>query len=121
MSFSKWASITSASSSFETQMQHCQLFATAMFNMLSHWLKINGTKETQGGTCQNFDRDGHPIFGGLKFGQILFFQLFFWVLKISTFFLGLTNFQLFFGSSYFCITHLNPLNEEHMVLKNIKS
>ena len=26
-----------------------------------------------GGTCQNFDRDARPIFGGLKFGQILFF------------------------------------------------
>ena len=63
-------------------------------------------------------------FLGLKFGQILFF----WVgkffsyfprfCKISATFLGLTNFQLFFGSSSFCITHLNPLNEEHSVLKN---
>ena len=25
---------------------------------------------------------------------------------------------IFFGSSNFCITHLNPLNEEHTVLKN---
>ena len=36
-------------------------------------------------------------------------------------FLGLAKFPLFFGSSYFCITHLNPLNEEHTVLKNVKS
>ena len=79
-----------------------------------------------GGTCQNFDRDAHPIFLGLKFGQILFFWVgkFFSYIsgfrKIFTIFLGLTNFQLFFGSSNFCITHLNPLNEEHTVLKNIK-
>ena len=31
---------------------------------------------------------------------------------------GLTNFQLFFGLP---ITHLNHLNEEQTVLKNIKS
>ena len=68
-----------------------------------------------GGTCQNFDRDARPIFLGLKFGQILFF----WVSQNFRYFLGLTNFQLFFGSSSFCITHLNPLNEEHTVLKNI--
>ena len=83
--------------------------------------------KTRGGTCQNFDRDARPIFLGLKFGQILFF----WVGKFFSYFsgfrknfcyfLGLTNFQLFFKSSYFCITHLNPLNEEHTVLKNIKS
>ena len=81
-----------------------------------------------GGTCQNFDRDARPIFFlGLKFGQILFF----WVgkffsyfsrfCKIPAIFLGLTNFQLFFGSSNFCVTNLIPLHEEHTVLKNIKS
>ena len=80
-----------------------------------------------GGTCQNFDRDARPIFLGLKFDQILFF----WVgkffsyssgfHKISAIFLGLTNFQLFFGSSNFCIIRLNPLKEEHTVPKNIKS
>ena len=37
------------------------------------------------------------------------FPLFFWVWQIS---------RLSFGSSNFCITHLNPLNEEHTVLKN---
>ena len=80
-----------------------------------------------GGTCQNLDRDARPIFLGLKFGQIIFF----WVgkffsyfdgfYKISAILSGLTNFQLFFWSSNFCITHLNPLNEEHTALKNIKS
>ena len=39
------------------------------------------------------------------------FPLFFWVWQISSY---------IFGSSNFCITHLNPLNEEHTVLKNIK-
>ena len=78
-------------------------------------------------TCQNFDRDARPIFLGLKFSQILFFWVgkffsyFSGFRKISTTFLDLTNFQLFFGSSNFCITHLNPLNEEHAALKNIKS
>ena len=78
---------------------------------------------SQGGTCLNFDRDARPIFLGLKFGQILFFWVgyFSGFGKISATFLGLTNFQLFFGSSNFFITHLNPLNEEHTVLKNIKS
>ena len=77
-----------------------------------------------GDTCQNSDRDARPIFLGLKFGQILFFWVgkffsyFSGFCKISAIFLGLTNFQLFFRSSSFCITHLNPLNEEHTVLKN---
>ena len=49
----------------------------------------------EGGTCQNFDRDAHPIFLGLKFGQILFFWIgkffsyFSGFHKISTIFLGL--------------------------------
>ena len=73
--------------------------------------------KSQEGTCQNFDRDARPVFLGLKFGQILFF----WVLQNFRVFLGLTNFQLFFGSSNFCVTHLDPLHEEHTVLKNIKS
>ena len=86
-----------------------------------HWFRSGG-----GGKCQNFDRDARPIFWGLKFGQILFFwvgnflaiflgfarfPLFFWVLQISSY---------FFGSSSFCITHLNLLNVAHTVLKNIK-
>ena len=82
----------------------------------------------RGGTCRNFDRDARPIFLGLKFGQILFFWIgkffscFSGFRKIYAIFLGLTNFQLFFlGSFNFCITHLNPLNEEHTVLKNLKS
>ena len=83
--------------------------------------------DAQGGTCQNFDRDARPTFLGLKFGQILFFYIgkffsyFSGFCKISAIFLGLTNFQLFFGSSNFCVTHFNLLHEEHTVLKNIKS
>ena len=86
-----------------------------------------GRDSPRGGTCQNFDRDARPIFLGLKFGQILFFWVgkffiyFSGFRKISAIFLGLTNFQLFFGSSYFCITHWNSFNEEHTVLKNTKS
>ena len=38
--------------------------------------------------------------------------IFFWVWQISSY---------VFGSSNCCITHLNPLNEKHTVLKNIKS
>ena len=82
---------------------------------------------SQGDTCQNFDRDARPMFLGLKFGQILFF----WVGKFLAIFLGFAKFPLFFwvlqnfryflGSSHFCVTHLNPLHEEHTVLKNIKS
>ena len=51
----------------------------------------------------DFDRDARPIFLGLKFGQILFFWVgkflsyFSGFRKISATFLGLTNFQLFFG------------------------
>ena len=88
-----------------------------------YWLYPQG----EGGTCQNFDRDARPIFLGLKFDQILFFWVgkffsyFSGFRKISPIFVDLTNFQIFFGSSNFCITHLNPLNEEHTVLKNIKS
>ena len=58
--------------------------------------------DAQGGTCQNFDKDAHPTFLGLKFGQILFFCIdkffsyFSGFCKISAIFLGLTNFQLFF-------------------------
>ena len=55
----------------------------------------------------------NPIFLG--------WQTFSGFCKISAIFLGLTNFQLFFWSSNFCVTHLNPLHEEHTVLKNIKS
>ena len=55
----------------------------------------------------------NPIFLGWQI-----FWLFFWVSQNFLYFLGLTNLQLFFGSSNFCITHLNPLNEEHTVLKN---
>ena len=66
-------------------------------------------------------------FLGLKFGQILFF----WVGKFFSYFSGFHKISaIFFGSDKFpaifwvfqsCITHLNPLNEEHTVLKNIKS
>ena len=76
-----------------------------------------------GGTCQPFDRDARPIFGFEIWPNPIFlgwqiFSYFSMFPKISTIFLGLTNFQLFFGLP---ITHLNHLNEEHMVLKNIKS
>ena len=98
------------------------------FHQLFQNLLVMGGGGTQGGTCQNFDRDALPIFLGLKFGQILFFWVgkifsyFSGFRKISTIFLGLTNFQLFFWVFQFLyLTHLNPLNEEHAVLKNIKS
>ena len=60
----------------------------------------------------------NPIFLGWQI-----FQLFFWVSQNSRYFFGSDNFPaiFFFGTSNFCITHLNPLNEEHTVLKNIKS
>ena len=105
----------------------CLPFYTAMLNLLLIGSQNRWHKWDPGGKCQNFDRDACPIFLGLKFGQILFFWVgkffsyFSGFRKISAIFLDLTNFQLFFGSSYFCITHLNPLNEEHAVLKNIKS
>ena len=60
------------------------------------------------------------LFLCLKFGRFLFFwvgKLFSYFSRFRKFFLGLTNFQLFFGSSNFCITHLSPLNEEHTVLR----
>ena len=70
-----------------------------------------------GGTCQNFDRDARPIFFCLKFGQILFFRVgksfsyFSGFCKISAIF-GSDKFPaIFFGSSNFCVTHLNPLHE----------
>ena len=81
----------------------------------------------QGGTCQNFDRDARPTFLGLKFGKILFF----WVGRFFSYFSGFCKISAIFGSEkfpaifwvfqIFCVTHLNPLHEEHTVLKNIKS
>ena len=65
-----------------------------------------------GGGGQNLDRNARPIFWGLKFGQVQFFwvgkffRYFSGFHKISAIFWGLTNFQLFFGSSNFCITRL---------------
>ena len=101
--FSKWASITSTSSNPDAALQIVCRFTQPCLTCLSLAHKIDGTKETQGGTCQNFDRDARSIFLGLKFGQILFFWVgkifsyFFGFHKISAIFLGLTNFQLFFG------------------------
>ena len=46
----------------------------------------------RGGTCQNLDRDAHPIFLGLKFGQILFF----WVGKIFSYFSGFRKISAIF-------------------------
>ena len=69
------------------------------------------------------------FFLGLKFGQILFFwvgklfKYFSGFRKISTIFLGLTNFQLLFWVFqflYHTLESFNCLNEEHTVLKNIK-
>ena len=80
-----------------------------------------------GGTCQNFDRDSCPNFLGLEFGQILFFwarkffSYFSGFCKISAIFWGSDKFPAIFGSSNFCVTHLNPLHDEHRVMKNIKS
>ena len=48
--------------------------------------------DTQGGTCQTFDRDDPPTFLGLKFGQILFFC----IGKFLAIFLGFAKFLLFF-------------------------
>ena len=50
-----------------------------------------------GGTCQDFDRDAHPIFLGLIFGQILFF----WVGKFFSYFSGFHKISAFLGSDKF--------------------
>ena len=75
------------------------------------------------GTCQNFDRDARPIFWVSNLAKSYFSGLVNFLAILLGFakfllFLGLTNFQLFFWSSNFCITHMNPLNEEHTVQKN---
>ena len=79
----------------------------------------------RGSTCQNLDGDARPIFLSLKFGQVLFsglansFAIFLGFTKFLLF-LDLTNFQLFFWVLQFLYhTHLNPLNGDHTVLKNI--
>ena len=102
---------------------------TCLHCILTNKLKLRPMKFAPGGRgiCQNFDRDARPIFLGLKSGQILFFWVgkffsyFSGFRKMSAIFGGLTNLQLFFGSSNFCMTHLNPLNEEHTVLTSIIS
>ena len=65
------------------------------------------------------------FFLSLKLGQILFFWVgkffsyFSGFRKISAIFFGSDKFPaIFLGIPVFCITHLNPLNEEHAVLKN---
>ena len=50
----------------------------------------------------------NPIFRGGKF-----YSYFSGFRKISAIFLGLTNFQLFFGVFQFLYHTLEPLNEEH--------
>ena len=62
------------------------------------------------GTCQNFVKS---YFSRLA----IFLSIFLGFAKCP---LGLTNFQLFFGSSNFYATHFNPLHDEHTVLKNMK-
>ena len=54
---------------------------------------------------------------GLKFGQ-MFLSNFFGFAKFP--FLWVWQISSFFGSSNSCITHLNPLNEEHTVLMKNK-
>ena len=80
----------------------------------------------RGGTCQNLDRDARPTFwvwnlAKFYFSELEILQLFFWVSQNFRYFLGSDKFPAIFGSSNFCITHLSHLNEEHTVLKNIKS
>ena len=95
-----------------------------LITLQSIWESSRGGGWGGGVHVKIFDMDARPIFLGLKFSQILFFWVgkffsyFSGFCKISAICLGLTNFQLFFGSSNFCITHLNPLNEEHTVPKN---
>ena len=77
-------------------------------------------------TCQNLERVVRPVFLALKFGEILFFcvgKFISFLLgfhKISAIFWVWQIFSCFFGSSNFCTTHLNPLNEERTFLKIIK-
>ena len=117
MSYAKWASIASTSSNPDAALPIVCRFTQPCVTCFSLAHKIDATKETRRGTCQNFDRDARPIFFRFEiwpnpiFLGWQIFQLFFWVSQNFRYFLGLTNFQLFFGSSYFCITHLNPLNE----------
>ena len=76
------------------------------------------------GTCQNLDGFSSNLF---KFeiwpnpflcaGKFLSYS--FVVLQNFCCFFGLTSY--FLGSSNFCFTHLNTLNEEQTMLKNIKS
>ena len=78
------------------------------------------------GTCQNFDRDAGPIFWVSNLAKSYFsgFANFLAIclgFAIFPLFFGSDKFPAIFWSSNFCVTHLNPLHEEHTVLKNIKS
>ena len=98
MSFSKWASIASTSSNPDAALPIVCGFTQPCVTCFSLAHKIDGTKETRGGTCQNFDRDARPIFLGFEiwpnpiFLGWQIFQLFFWVSQ---------NFRYFFGSDKF--------------------
>ena len=48
-----------------------------------------------GGTCENFDRDAHVIFWGLKFGHMLFF----WVAGSQSYFFGSVKINVIFRGS----------------------
>ena len=92
MSFSKWASIASTSSNPDAALPIVCRFTQPCLTCFSLAHKIDGTKETWGGTCQNFDRDAHPIFLDLKFGQILCF----WVGKFFSYFSGFRKISAIF-------------------------
>ena len=123
MTFSKWASIASTSSNPDAALPIVCRFTQPCLTCFSLAHKIDGTKETRRAHVKiltgmlvlffGFEIWPNPIFLGWQI-----FSYFSGFRKISAIFLGLRNFQLFFGLP---ITHLNPLNEEHTVLKNIKS
>ena len=112
--FSKWASIVSTSSNPDAALPIVCRFTQPCLTCFSLAHKIDGTKETWGAHVNILTET-----------PILFFGFEIWPNPI---FLGWQIFSYFSGfrkiSSYFFglpITHLNPWNEEHMVLKNIKS
>ena len=98
MSFSKWASIASTSSNPVAALLIVCRFTQPCVTCFSLAHKIDGTKETQGGTCQNFDRDARPIFFRFEIWPnpiFLGWQIF------QLFNLGFAKFLLFFGSDKF--------------------
>ena len=121
--FSKWASIASTSSNPDAALLIVCHFTQPCLTCFSLAHKIDGTKKTWRAHVKiltgmlilffGFEIWPNPIFLGCQI-----FSYFSGFCKISAIFLGLTNFQLFFGLP---ITQLKPMTEEHTVLKNIKS